>query len=197
MKKNVGIFIFDDAEVLDIAGPFEVFSVTSQLNDYEIFDVFTVSKTADIVSAVNGLLIKPQYAFHNHPHIDILIISGGQGTRALLYDDEVLNWIKATHQKDELTLSICSGSRLLGQLGLLDGKPFCTHNAVYEHMLELAPLAIPKENNRYVQSGNKIYTSGGISAGIDLSFHIIESLLGKEKAVQTANYMEYTLANLN
>ena len=192
MKKNVAILIFDEAEVLDFAGPFEVFSVTSELNNFELFNVFTIAKNTNPISAVNGLSVNPKYSFDNSPHIDILIISGGSGTRSQMQDTETLNWIKKVHQNTELTLSICSGSRLLGALGLLDGQPYCTHKEVYEHMQEIVPSGIPKKSERFVNF-DKIFTSGGISAGIDLSFHIVEKLHGKEIADKTANYMEYII----
>lgn len=193
MKRNVGIFIFDDAEVLDFAGPFEVFSVSSQLHNYELFDVFTVGKNENIICAVNGLLVKPNYTFTNHPHIDILIIAGGQGTRKLLNDAEILGWIEKIQSFSEITMSICSGSRILGKIGLLDNRPFCTHYQVYDHMYKISPTAIPKKEKRFVQSAESIYTSGGISSGIDLSFHIVETLFGKEVAKNTSTYMEYTI----
>ena len=190
MKRNVGILIFDGAEVLDFAGPFEVFSVTSELNNFELFNVFTVAKSTDLVLAVNGLSVKPTYRFENCPPVDILIISGGSGSRKQMKDTKILNWIEGTHNNTELTLSICSGARLLGIIGLLDDKPYCTHKEVYEHMKEIVPTGIPQMDKRFVQA-DKIYTSGGISAGIDLSFHIVEKLFGKEIAKKTAAYMEY------
>ncbi|WP_299533528.1 DJ-1/PfpI family protein [Ulvibacterium sp.] len=189
-KRNIGILIFDHAEVLDFAGPFEVFSVTSELNNFEPFDVFTVGESLESISAVNGLSVNPKYDFKNCPTIDILIIAGGSGTRKLMKNNAVLNWISQVYQKTELTLSICSGSRLLGVLGLLDDKPYCTHHQVYEHMQELVPTGDPQQEKRFVSTGN-IYTSGGISAGIDLSFHIVAKLLGEESANRTATYMEY------
>ena len=191
MTKNVGIVIFNDAEVLDFAGPFEVFSVTSQINDVDPFRVFTISPDGGMISAVNGLKVQPDYSFVNHPPIDILIVSGGQGTRALLKDEAVLTWIENTYQAAELTLSICSASRLFGKLGLLNRKPFCTHHQVYDHMLEIAPLSIPEKRKRFVQSASRLYTSGGISAGIDLSFYTVAHMLGEEAAIRTATYMEY------
>lgn len=193
IKNTVGIFIFDDAEVLDFAGPFEVFSVTSQLNNYETHHVFTVGKSTDVVRAVNGLKVVPDFQFGDHPAIDILILAGGQGTRALLTDAETLNWVQETIRKAELTLSICSAARLLGKLGLLDQKPFCTHHEVYNHINEIAPLAIAQPEKRFVRSSEKLYTSSGISAGIDLSFHVIEQMLGKILAERTARYMEYRM----
>ena len=189
-KRNVGLFIFDNAEVLDFAGPFEVFAITSELNNHELFHVFTVGESLEPISAVNGLSVNPTYDIVNCPPIDVLIISGGSGTRQQTNNTQVLDWIYETHQETEYTLSICSGSRLLGVLGLLDHQPYCTHHEVYEHMAELVPTGIPQKGNRYVNFG-KTYTSGGISAGIDLSFHLLELLHGKEIAEKTAIYMEY------
>ncbi|MEO1487447.1 MAG: DJ-1/PfpI family protein [Bacteroidota bacterium] len=189
-KRNVGILIFDGAEVLDFAGPFEVFAVTSEINDFGLFNVFTVSESLEPISAVNGLSVNPDYDFANCPELDIVIISGGSGTRELMNNQKMLDWIHKTYLKSELTLSICSGARLLGVLGLLHGRPYCTHHLVYDHMKEIVPTGIPQKDKRFVSTG-KIYTSGGISAGIDLSFHIVETLHGIAIAEKTAAYMEY------
>ncbi len=189
-KRNIGILIFENAEVLDIAGPFEVFSVTSELNNFELFDVFTVSEKLNPVTTVNGLSINPKYDFNTCPNIDILIISGGFGTRALLDKTNVLNWIEKVSENTEFTVSICSGAMLLGKIGLLEGKPYCTHHEVYEYLNKLVPSGFPQPDKRYVNAG-KLYTSGGISAGIDLSFHLVKKLFGKKIAIQTAKYMEY------
>ncbi len=193
-KRNIGIFIFENVEVLDFAGPFEVFSVTSELNNHELFNVFTVGENLESIGAVNGLSVNPKYNFKNCPNIDILIIAGGSGTRKLMENKNVLDWIDKVHQKTELTLSICSGAILLGMLSLLDDKPYCTHHEVYEIMREIVPTGKPQQAQRFINAG-KIYTSGGISAGIDLSFHIVEELIGENTAKQTATYMEYNRTN--
>ncbi len=192
MKRNVGILIFKEAEVLDFAGPFEVFSVASEVHNFELFNVFTVAKSKTPISAVNGLSVNPDYTFEDHPHIDILIIAGGSGTRPLLDDRHTLDWVEHINQSTEITISICSGARLLAKLGLLDGKPYCTHHQVYDHLKELVPTGLPQQDKRFVNAF-KIYTSGGISAGIDLSFHIVGELYGKEVVQATAEYMEYRL----
>jgi transcriptional regulator GlxA family with amidase domain len=189
---NVGIFIYDDAEVLDFAGPFEVFSVCSELKNHELFNVFTVAKNLSPISAVNGLSVNPKFQISNAPQIDILIISGGNGSRKQILDSETLSWIEEVHKSTLYTATICSGTRLLGVLGLLDNQPYCTHRQVYEHMKEIVPTGIPNPDKRFVQSG-KIFTSAGISAGIDLSFHIIELLHGRQIVEETAFYMEYEL----
>ena len=189
-KRNVGILVFDGAEVLDFAGPFEVFAVTSEINDFGLFDVFTVGESRDAISAVNGLSVNPDYDFINCPKLDILILSGGSGTRELMQNQKTLDWINNVHQNTEITVSICSAARLLAVLGLLNEQPYCTHHLVYDHLQELVPSGIPQKDERFVNSG-KIYTSGGISAGIDVSFHIVEKLHGKAIAEKTAAYMEY------
>ncbi|MCQ0111669.1 DJ-1/PfpI family protein [Zhouia amylolytica] len=190
MKKNVAILVFDDAEVLDFSGPFEVFAVASQVHDHKLFNVFTVAKTQESITAVNGLSVNPNYSIKDTPNIDILIIAGGQGTTPLLKDVEILKWVQEVHKTTALTVSICSGSRILGKLGLLDNKSYCTHHQVYDSMQEIVPTGIPEKEKRFVNSG-KIYTSGGISAGIDLSFHIVEKLHGSKITNNTARYMEY------
>ncbi|MEL7122087.1 MAG: DJ-1/PfpI family protein [Bacteroidota bacterium] len=189
-KRNIGILIFDNAEVLDFAGPFEIFAVTSELNDHKLFNVFTVGESIKPISAVNGLSVNPKYDFNTCPHIDVLIISGGSGTRQQMGNKNMLDWINKIHQETEYTLSICSGSRLLGALSLLDDQPYCTHHEVYNHMDEIVPTGLPQKDKRYVQAG-KIFTSGGISAGIDLSIHVVEKLHGEKTAKRTTDYMEY------
>ena len=192
-KLNVGICLFDGAEVLDFAGPFEVFSVCSELCDHTLFNVFTVAKDLRPIRAVNGLSVNPKYVFSNAPKIDILIIPGGEGARVQMKDKEVLNWIDKMHETTTYTISICSGALLLGVLGLLDGNSYCTHREVYDDLKKIVPSGYPRPEKRYVQSSEMLYTSGGISAGIDLSFHIVELLHGKKIAEQTAYYMEYEL----
>ncbi|MDT0643187.1 DJ-1/PfpI family protein [Zunongwangia sp. F363] len=191
-KRNVGIFIFNQVEVLDFAGPFEVFSVCSELHNEEFFNVFTLARDLQPVDTVNGLSVNPKYSLDSGPKIDILIIAGGAGTRTLIEDTEVMTKLNELIQKSEFALSICSGARILGKLGYLDNQEFTTHHGVYDHMKEVAPLARPRPDKRYLDNG-KILTSGGISAGIDLSFFIIEKLLGNKIKQTTADYMEYCL----
>lgn len=194
MKKNVGILIFDDVEVLDFAGPFEVFSVASEVHDFSLYDVFTVARRKHPIRAVNGLIVMPNYDFQDHPSIDILIVAGGQGTRSLIHDKEHLEWLHRVHSQTEVTLSICSAARLFAILGCLDHKPYCTHHQVYDHLRELAPNGKPQPNHRFIRTDERLYTSGGISAGIDLSFHILAERHGKVVPDRTAQYMEYRYA---
>lgn len=197
MKRSVGILLFDGAEVLDFAGPFEVFSVASEVHDFTLFDVRTVGRTLDPVIAINGLSVNPDYELSNCPGIDILILPGGSGTRALMEDKEIMAWIQERQDKAEITMSICSGARMLGKLGLLDDRPYCTHHQVYDDLKAIVPIGQPKKELRYVESSAGVFTSGGISAGIDLSFHVVSLLHGEACAKATAGYMEYDLSRSN
>ena len=191
MKKySVGIFLFDEVEVLDFAGPFEVFSVTSQLNNFEPFSVFTISETGEEINAVNGLNVLPDFSFEDHPDIDILIIPGGDGTRELINRQSVINWVNEISQGNEITMSVCSGARILAKAGLLDGHNSTTHHDVIKDVTNITSETNILEGKRFVDEG-KIMTSAGITAGIDLSLHVVEKLFGKNMADETVIYMEY------
>lgn len=190
MKKNVGILLFEEVEVLDFAGPFEVFSVASELHNHELFNVFTVAQSPQSILTVNGLSVNPTYGIQAVPYIDILVIPGGKGSRKVMYENEVMKWVDRIKTTTDIIFSVCSGSRILGKLGLLKNQPYCTHHEVYEEMQEIAPLGKPQPDKRFTGDGH-LYTSAGISAGIDLSLHIVAKLHGKAAADKTAKYMEY------
>jgi transcriptional regulator GlxA family with amidase domain len=189
-RVNVGILLFDEVEVLDFAGPFEVFSVTSELNDYRLLRVHTISKDGGLVTAVNGLKVQPEYSFNDHPPIDILVIPGGVGTRREMADPKVLDWVLANHSTARITFSVCSGARILGKLGLLDGMASTTHHEVIPHLQEIAPATRVNPEARFIDAG-KVMTCGGITAGIDLSLHIVGKLFGEAIRRKTVTYMEY------
>jgi transcriptional regulator GlxA family with amidase domain len=187
---NVGVFLFNNIELLDFAGPYEVFSVTSELNAHQLFNVFTVSCDGSEIKSVNGLRVVPDFSFANHPPVDILVVPGGVGTKAEITKQEVLEWINVTCRNSQMTMSVCSGARILGVLGFLDHIESTTHHGVVEHLKELAPNTIIRQDKRFTDNGS-IMTSGGISAGIDLSLHIVKKLHGEEIVNKTIRYMEY------
>jgi len=187
---SVGIFLFNEVELLDFAGPFEVFSVTAELNNYRLFNVFTITENGGKIRTVNGLRVVPDYDFTNHPPIDLLIVPGGVGTKVEMTKEPVLKWLKEQYGTSQNTMSVCSGTRLLGKLGLLDNMEMITHHEVIADMKEIAPKTIVKEDARFTDNG-KILTSAGISAGIELSLYVVEKLYGKKIADKTAIYMEY------
>lgn len=198
MKKiNVGIFIFDEVEVLDFAGPFEVFSRTRLLkgaesrrsNDSAPFNPFTVSIDTKPLSATGGLKIIADYTFNNFPKIDILIVPGGYGTRTLLNNEILLKWIKAVSDKANITASVCTGSLLLAKAGLLEGKRATTHWGAIEALKSISKDIQVITERRVVN--DEIITSAGVSSGIDMAFMIVENLYGEQVASDTSKYIEF------
>ncbi|SHJ86407.1 DJ-1/PfpI family protein [Propionispora hippei] len=187
---HVGIFLFNDVELLDFAGPYEVFTVAVGLQEGLVGRVFTISEDGAAVRSVNGLQVIPDYAFNDHPPIDVLVVPGGNGTKAEMNKSKVLQWLKKQYEASRLTMSVCSGTRLLGKLGLLDHLTYTTHHEVMPDMATIAPLATVEKGVRFVDNG-KLLTSAGISAGIELSLHLVAKLWRKEIAHRTAIYMEY------
>jgi transcriptional regulator GlxA family with amidase domain len=191
MKKTVAILLFPEVEVLDFAGPFEVFAVTDELRGYDTFHVLTVAETSAPIRARNGLRVFPDHTFTTCPPPDLLIIPGGFGTRALLKNEPVLAWIRSQVVSAELVMSVCTGAFLLAKLGLLDGLRATTHHECLGDLRALAPAATLDATARFHDNG-KILTAAGISAGIDCSLHVVARLLGPAAAAATARYMEYT-----
>ena len=190
MQRTVAILLFDEVEVLDFAGPFEVFAVTDELSGRQLFRTLTVAEEKRAIRARNGLSVNPDHSFADCPRPDILVVPGGQGTRALLKNPAVLDWIKSINQTAEIVASVCTGSLVLGRAGLLDGLKATTHHECFDLLREHAPRATVVETDRFVDNG-RILTAAGISAGLDLSLHLVARLHGAAIAKKTATYMEY------
>jgi transcriptional regulator GlxA family with amidase domain len=189
-KRNIAIMLFDDVEVLDFAGPFEVFSVTSEINEEHPFNVYTVAEMIGKIRARNGLSVNPDFTLSECPTPDIIVVPGGQGTRVEMKNPAVIAWVTELAERVEYVLSVCTGALILGKAGLLDGLTATTHHQAIELLGEIAPKTTVVEDERFVDNG-KVITAGGISAGIDMSLYVVGKLLGEEKAKKTARYMEY------
>ena len=190
MGFRTAIVIFDEVEVLDFAGPFEVFSVTGRRRNLEPFEVFTVAERLAPVAARNGLSVNPRYSFENCPPPEILVVPGGFGTRREMKNPMMLEWISRVAPACELVLSVCTGALVLGAAGLLDQRNATTHFMAFDELRAVAPHASVHEGHRIVDNGNLIL-SAGVSAGIDMSLHVVARLLGADVARETARYMEY------
>ncbi len=189
---QVGILLFNEVEVLDFAGPFEVFSVATE-NNTKLFNAFTIGESDKTIIARNGLKVIPEYTIQNHPEFDILIIPGGYGAEHIeIKNKTILNWIKAQQAKVDMLASICTGAFLLAQSGILDNIKATTHWMDLDRLENEYPKVTVIRGVKFVDEG-KIITAGGISAGINMSFHIIERLLGKKVVEETAKRMEYDL----
>ncbi|PDY37878.1 AraC family transcriptional regulator [Bacillus wiedmannii] len=191
-KWSVGIFLFNEVEVLDFAGPFEVFSVT-EVDEEKPFTVYTVSQNGEMITARNGLKVKPDYSIEDLPPIDILIIPGGKDVRENeVQNDIIINWVRQQMKELKLMASVCTGALLLAKAGLLEGLKATTHWASIQTFKGDFPNVEVMENVKFVDEGH-IITSAGISAGINMSFHIVKNLLGVEIAEETAKSMEYDI----
>jgi transcriptional regulator GlxA family with amidase domain len=190
MKKNVALLLFDNVEVLDFAGPFEVFAVANELSGNSVFNVCTVGLTRGTVRAVNGLKVMPEYTLEDCPPPQVILVPGGAGTRPLLNQPALLEWLRIKSRSAEIVASICTGALVLGKAGLLDGLRVTTHHACLDELRAAAPAALVDPSQRFHDNG-KFCTAAGISAGIDLSLHLVARLLGSEAADQTATHMEY------
>jgi transcriptional regulator GlxA family with amidase domain len=197
-KRNVAVLLFDDVEVLDFAGPFEVFSVTGKRDGSDPFNVYSVAEKP-IIRARNNLTITPTYTLQNCPQPDVLVLPGGGGkrpdrtlfgTRKEKTNQVLLEWIKEKSNNTELILSVCTGALLLANAGLMDGLRATTHHRALEELRGDAPNSTIVSDERIVDNETIIF-SGGISAGIDASFHVVKKLLGEAVAKETSVYMEY------
>jgi transcriptional regulator GlxA family with amidase domain len=195
----VGILIFDDVEILDVAGPFEVFAVT-RLNDEQRlqqsspFKVYLISETNKQITAIGGLRLTPDVTMSECPELDLLVIPGGWGTRKESKNKILVKWIGNQFTNNRLIASVCTGSSLLGKAGLLDGRDATTHWRAFDFLQESAPKARILKNVRFTLT-EPIFTSAGVSAGIDLALRIVSHVFGTEVGQATARQMEYPYPN--
>jgi transcriptional regulator GlxA family with amidase domain len=197
LRTSVGILIFHDVEVLDFAWPFEVFSrarlvpgIDSRRSDDSApFSVVTVARSAVPVVATGGLRIEPHFSFDTCPSIDVLVVPGGFGTRPLLEDDRVLGWIRTVARTASLTTSVCTGALLLAAAGLLRDRRATTHWGALDTLASIDPTVNVKRDARVVD--DRVVTSAGVSAGLDMAFHLVAKVCGDAVSADTARYVDY------
>jgi transcriptional regulator GlxA family with amidase domain len=195
MPKMVGIYLFDDVEVLDFAGPYEVFSTASRMfrrshpQTEGSFSVKLIATDSNLITTRGGMHVIPDFLSSNCPEINLLIVPGGMVEREL-NRKEVIAFIRSLSETADLVASVCTGAFILGKAGLLDGLKATTHWEDLDDLTEMFPELEVASDVRWVQQGN-IITSAGISAGIDMSLQIVADLEGEELAVETARQMEY------
>lgn len=185
---NVAIVVQNGMELLDFAGPGEVFAAAGS-SEARPFRVFTVSASEAAVTSQGFVEIIPDFTIENAPHVDILVIPGG-GHSNLIRDPRMMSWIGRTVGSAQYTLSVCTGALVLAAGGFLDGKEATTWYGAIDRLRRAAPKTIIHEKTRFVDNGS-IITTAGISAGIDGSLHLVSRLLGSQAAEDVAHYMEY------
>lgn len=190
MIRNTAILLYRDVEVLDFAGPFEVFNVANSVCGEKLFNVYTVAEHKDMLETKNGLKVLPDYSIISCPPPDIIIVPGGEGRKFQMFNDILLRWIKDNYKRVELMLSVCTGSFILGNAGLLDGLNATTHHSSYTEFEASFPNTNLVRGEKYVDSG-KIITSAGVSSGINMSLYVVGKLAGEEAAKKTTEIIEY------
>lgn len=194
-RKRVGVLVFDDVEVLDFCGPFEVFSAT-RLDEEERrgepspFEVFLIAEGEETIATTGGMKVLPDRTLESSPPLDVLVVPGGWGTRREAKNARLLSWIAARSGEVETLASVCTGSMLLGGAGLLEGRRATTHWQSLDRMEASFPQVEVVREEHVVEDGD-VMTSAGISAGIELALRLVAKYHGEEVARNTARYMEY------
>lgn len=192
--KQIGILIFDDVEELDFVGPWEVFQMVNEVaglrQEAEPLCNRLISPDGGDITAVKGMRVGAHAAMPEVGDLDVLLVPGGYGTRALMKDKAVIAWIARTAADCEWVTSVCTGSFLLSQAGLLDGRRATTHWSAFEEFgrLGLAGTLVP--DVRYVRDGN-VVTSSGVSAGIDMALWLVGQWFGAQMSRDVARAMQY------
>lgn len=200
-RKRLGIVVFDEIEVLDFCGPFEVFSVT-RLNEAlrheepSPFEIFLIAQFDRPVITTGGMKIIPDLTFDNCPAMEILVIPGGWGTRKEMNNEVLLSFIRTQAASVEILASVCTGALVLGNAGLLDGLKATTHWRSLSMMRDLFPNIMVDSELNVIDQG-RIITSAGISAGIDMALKVVSRYFGEPIARSTAKHMEYPFPESN
>jgi len=195
MTWTIGIYLFDGVEVLDFAAPFEVFSTAARVHGRQEppspppFVVVTVGHGPGPIVARGGLRVQPAFGLGDHPRLDVVVIPGG-AIDAELERPEVEAWLRRVSASATITASVGTGAFLLGQAGLLDGRRATTHWEDLEELQRLFPEVEVVDGERWVDQ-EAVVTSAGISAGLDMSLHLVARLEGEELARATALQMQY------
>jgi transcriptional regulator GlxA family with amidase domain len=194
---DIGILLFDDVELLDFAGPYEVFCmanvvVSMQARDVPPFLVFTIADKPRTIRTRAGLRVLPDLGLEDCPNMDLLVVPGGPGVRQEMKNGKLIDCLINFAHLNRRVASVCTGALLLGKAGLLKGRQATTHWSALEELAQLCPETIVVGGKRVVDSGS-ILTAAGVSAGIDLALYLVGGYLNGEISRFVAERMEYVL----
>lgn len=186
MRHTVAILAFDDMEVLDYAGPYEVFNLAGEVTgDFEVVSVGVTPQPR----GRGGFAVVPAYSLEEAPAPDILVLPGGAGTRTLMHDKRVLTYVRTSPAP--LLLTVCTGALVIAAAGLLQDLAATTHHDAFDELAAASPSTTVVRDRRHLRSSDRIRTSGGISAGIDMSLAVVEELAGRAARDQIEAEMEW------
>jgi transcriptional regulator GlxA family with amidase domain len=188
--RRIGIALFDGAEELDWAGPWEVLAAWATLWPDDEIEVVTVAEGSGLVTCAKGLRVQPDWTWETVPALDVLVYPGGVGTRAELADEAVLARLRSLHAGGTLLTSVCTGALVFAAAGLLDGRPATTWWGALDELPTLGAGVEPRPDDRFVDTGDVI-TAAGVSAGIDVALHLVARLHSEERAREVRRYIQY------
>lgn len=186
----IAIALFPDVEELDWAGPWEVLAAWSQQFPDDGVRVVTVADTLDVVRCAKGARVLPDMTWAEVGPIDVLVFPGGVGTRPLLGVEPVRARLRELAGAGTLMASVCTGSLVYADAGLLDGRPATTHWGALDLLRSLGRDIDVQPEARWVDSGS-VVTASGVSAGIDMALHLVRRLHSEERARQVKHYIQY------
>jgi transcriptional regulator GlxA family with amidase domain len=186
----IAVALFEGAEELDWAGPWEVLAGWSQGFPDDGVEVFTLAQSSEVVTCAKGLRVVPDHSWESAPEFDVLVYPGGRGTRRELEDDTVLDWLRGARERGALMTSVCTGSLVFASAGLLRDRPATTYWSQLDRLGELDPTIDLRRDDRFVDSG-EVVTAAGVSAGIDMALHLVARLHSTERAREVRRYIQY------
>jgi transcriptional regulator GlxA family with amidase domain len=187
---RIGIALFDGAEELDWAGPWEVLAAWAQQWPGDGVEVFTLAQQNGEITCAKGLRVLPDRTWEELGNLDVLVYPGGQGTRRELKDEAVLEWLRELRQHGTLMTSVCTGALVYAAAGLLRDRPATTYWSQFDLLRELEPTVEARRDDRFVDSG-EVITAAGVSAGIDMALHLVARLHSVERAREVRRYIQY------
>jgi transcriptional regulator GlxA family with amidase domain len=186
----IAIFVFPGVEELDFVGPWEVLRAWERLQPDGAVQVFTVAENEAVIECAKGLRVLADHTWATAPAIDVLVYPGGRGTRDHIGDEKMRSWVRDVFQHGALMTSVCTGSLVYADTGLLDGRPATTHWASLDALRALGSDIDVRPDARYVDDG-EIVTAAGVSAGIDMALHLVRRLGSEDQARQVRRYIQY------
>jgi transcriptional regulator GlxA family with amidase domain len=187
---SIAVALFEGAEELDWAGPWEVLAAWSQGWPDDGVEIFTLAQSSDPVTCAKGLRVLPDRTWETAPAFDVLVYPGGRGTRRELQDDTVLEWLRGGRDRGTLMTSVCTGALVFAAAGLLQDRPATTYWSQLDYLGELDPTIDVRRDDRFVDSG-EVVTAAGVSAGIDMALHLVARLHSSERAREVRRYIQY------
>jgi transcriptional regulator GlxA family with amidase domain len=190
MATRIGIFVFEGAEELDWAGPWEVLAFWAKQWPGDDVEVFTIAREPGPVTCAKGLRVLTDHTWDDAPQMDVLVYPGGQGTRPQLGDQSIREWVNRLAKDGTLMTSVCTGSLVYADAGLLDGRPATTYWSMLDTLASLVENIEVRPDDRFVDSG-EVVTAAGVSAGIDMALHLVRRLHSEQRAKEVRRGIQY------